>query len=752
MSSFKGQLSLVASAVLLSIAPAVIAETTPSTQNTAAPAMERMQVTASRTPTSISDLSSTVWVIDEESISEQINSGKEIKDMLAQLVPSMDVSSQGRTNFGQNMRGRAMIVLIDGISMNTSRGISRQLDSIDPFNIARIEVLAGASALYGGGALGGVINIITKKAHADTTFIEAQAGVKSGFNSSEDLDYRTALAVSGGNEVLKGRLSAAWQDVGQSFDGNGEPVMFDISQTGLQYTQSYDLMGSFDWQVDQDSQISGLLQAYNNESDGRHGLYLGQNFSGVTNDATLLETRSGLDADRAPATDRILANINYQSENVLGQTLYLQGFYRKEALDFHPFPYVSPDVGVYNFSASAQNTQLYGAKLVLESQPTDTIKLTWGVDYDHESFDSDQMSFDLDAANQSGGLVMRQDFTTGRYVNFEVESIAAFLQANIKLSDTFVLNGGYRYQNMDNSVDDFIGYNQQVAIAQGQATGADAIKGGSTDYNIGLFNVGLVAKLSRDQQIWINYSQGFELPDLSKFYGRGKYQADSSSYLHLTDSININDTRLDGIKTDSYEIGWRYQANRWQAQASAYYSISDKVIEVNSADLTIDVKDNDKRNMGIEAQFNFDISSDWQIGTNLHWVKSEIKAEHDWIDETVAYASPSKATAFLGWRGDKQHVRLQAQHSFHAKSDYRFKANDGLDSELTAYTTVDLLGSITLPVGELSYGIENLLDKDYTTLWGERAQYFYSPAYGPEAMFDYHGRGRTVSLSYLVSW
>ncbi|MCT8978963.1 TonB-dependent receptor plug domain-containing protein [Shewanella algae] len=144
--------------------------------------MERMVVSANRTPTQISELSSTVWLIDENSIREQIDSGKGVKEMLAALVPSMDVSSQGRTNFGQNMRGRAMVVLIDGVSMNTSRGISRQLDSIDPFNIARIEVLAGASALYGGGALGGAINIVTKKAADSQDTFEAEAGFKSGFN------------------------------------------------------------------------------------------------------------------------------------------------------------------------------------------------------------------------------------------------------------------------------------------------------------------------------------------------------------------------------------------------------------------------------------------------------------------------------------------------------------------------------------------------------------------------------------------
>ena len=739
------RVSLIAAVVIAQFSPLALA-------NAVDKDMERMVVTANRTPTQISELSSTVWLIDEDSIREQINSGKGVKEMLAVLVPSMDVSSQGRTNFGQNMRGRAMVVLIDGVSMNTSRGISRQLDSIDPFNIDRIEVLAGASALYGGGALGGAINIVTKKASQSTDTFEAEAGFKSGFGGGDDLDYRATFAAAGGSDTLQGRFSAAWQENGQWFDGSGNEVMPDITQTGMQYTQGYDLMANIDWRLPNNASLGALAQHYRNGSDGDHGLYMGENFAGVTGDASLLESRNGLNADRSPRTERTLLNLSYTQAEWFGQTLYLQGFYRKEDLDFHPFPYVSEARGVYNFSASAQNTGIYGLKAVLESRPADSVKLTWGIDWDKESFDSSQMSFDLTAANQSGGLVMQELFTTGRYVDFTVESVAAFVQGSWDINSFLVLNGGYRYQQMENSVDDFIGFNQQVAIASGKAPGADAIQGGSTDYSVGLVNLGLVAKLSADQQLWLSYSQGFELPDLSKYYGRGSYKADADGYLRLQNSININDTRLDGIKTDSMELGWRYLADSWQAQASIYYAVSDKVIEVNRADLTINVNDQDKRTLGLEAQLNVDLSRNWQAGSNLHLVRSEVKQEGGWVDETVTYASPSKATAFIAWQGEGQQIRLQAEHSFSADSDYRFKAGDGLQSELESYTTLDLLGSVELPVGTLSYGIENLLDKDYSTLWGQRAVYFYSPTYGPEAMFDYHGRGRTFTVSYQLGW
>lgn len=67
----------------------------------------------------------------------------------------MDVSSRGRTNYGMNLRGRSMMVMVDGVRLNSSRSDSRQLDSIDPFNIDRIEVISGATSLYGGGSTGG---------------------------------------------------------------------------------------------------------------------------------------------------------------------------------------------------------------------------------------------------------------------------------------------------------------------------------------------------------------------------------------------------------------------------------------------------------------------------------------------------------------------------------------------------------------------------------------------------------------------
>src|SRR3546814_12454081 len=68
-----------------------------------------------------------------------------------------------RTSFGQTLRGREVLVLIDGVPMNTNRNVSRDLFNITPSNIESIEVVHGGSSVYGGGGAGGVLYINTPK-------------------------------------------------------------------------------------------------------------------------------------------------------------------------------------------------------------------------------------------------------------------------------------------------------------------------------------------------------------------------------------------------------------------------------------------------------------------------------------------------------------------------------------------------------------------------------------------------------------
>ena len=91
----------------------------------------------------------------------------------AQLVPGVKVDNQAdgeRVHLsirGQGLlteRGvRGITVLLDGLPLNDPTGFAPDLFDVDWAAVQRVEVLRGvASALYGGGSSGGVINITTR--------------------------------------------------------------------------------------------------------------------------------------------------------------------------------------------------------------------------------------------------------------------------------------------------------------------------------------------------------------------------------------------------------------------------------------------------------------------------------------------------------------------------------------------------------------------------------------------------------------
>ncbi len=75
-----------------------------------------------------------------------------------------------------------------------------------------------------------------------------------------------------------------------------------------------------------------------------------------------------------------------------------------------------------------------------------------------------------------------------------------------------------------------------------------------------------------------------------------------------------------------------------------------------------------------------------------------------------------------------------------------------LGNKLEGYNTVDFIGSYALLMGKLTFSIENLLNEDYVTIWGQRAPLLYSPTYGSSSLYEYKGRGRTFGLNYALTF
>ncbi|MFK3789334.1 TonB-dependent siderophore receptor [Pseudomonas piscis] len=676
------------------------------------------QVTvASRTSTAISEIPGTVWVVEQSQLREQLETGVSLKEAIGKLVPGLDLAPEGRTNYGQNMRGRNVLVMIDGVSQNSSRGLSRQFDSISPFNVERVEVLSGASAIYGGGATGGIINIVTKKGEPGPARFETQIGASSGFNNSDDLTTRIAQSVSGGNEAISGRLAVAGEQNQAFYDGAGKQIFIDNTQTDLQYNRTIDLMGSLAMNFNEEQSLDLLAQYYDSGNHGSTGIYFPNLKNQAPSNLEDAKLRGGYSTDLEPRTRRLLLNANYHHADVLGQDFYLQASYRKENDNFYPFPYYNTgkptgSKGVY-FAASQQNFEVSSLK-ALFAKEFDTVKLTYGVDLDRERFNAEQSTFDQRVSSESGGLDLVTQSKAARYPSYRVDGLSAYTQLDWHATDNLTVSGGYRRQQMDVDVGRF-----------------KNVPGGNNDYQVNLFNLGTIYDFKNGHQVWVNYGEGFDLPDPAKFYGKP--------------GLSVDDNPLAGIKSRQVETGWRFSDSDWDAQAALYYIWSDKVITTDNATLTIDVKDQKSRDYGFESALTRHFESGWEAGGTLHLVRSEEEGKNGgWIKRDARYASLSKSTAFIGWKGDSQSVRLQGNHAFTLKDD--------ADHTIDGYTTFDLLGSQDTGFGTFSGGIQNLLNKQYSTVWGQRAKLFYSPTYGPEYLYDYQGRGRTYTLSWTMAY
>lgn len=695
--------------------------------------LQQVVVVASQTPKSIAAIPATVWYIDNKRLQQEIQAGKKLGAILAATIPGLDASSQGRTNHGQYLRGRPMLVMIDGVSLNSSRKVSRQLDSIDPANIEHVEVLSGASAVYGGDATGGIINIVTKKGHSQGITSEVALSSTSGFVAGDDRELGARAAINFASESTANRLSFAYSETKNAYDGKNKALVPDITQGSLLYNKSYDIIGSSQIKLDQQQELDLSLAYYLSEQDSRDGFYFGERLRFLRT-PQLIGVKSGFKSDRQARTERYQFNLQYRHDNFLGHSFYQQLSLRQEDISFIPFIY-----GAY-FAASRQKTTVFSLKSALRKQ-FGAVTLDYGIDAYSDQLETDKMIFDRAISSSTGGLVNKKFTTVGRYPKTDVASLAGFVQSEYALSTQLAVNAGFRYQYLNNKIGDFVADNQQTLIALGRGKSADAIPGGSNNYNVGLFNLSLLYKIDTLNHVFANISQGFELPDPAKFYGQGQYAtANAQGHYRLLRGANVSGSRLKGIKTDSFEMGSRFGSNKLNGQASIYYSLSDGSIDFDRRTLLITQSEAKKRVYGLEAKLSYLPTDAVEIGAMAHLSDSKIKSAGQWQKPDIYTASPSKTGIWLGFHGNDMSALLQANTSH--------KISDKSSRSIKSYTTYDFSYAYQPTANSsLTAGVQNIFNHYYTTAWGERAKGYYG-SYATPAMFDYKGRGRTFSIGY----
>lgn len=188
--STKKQQTLLTLSVLLGLSSPVYAQ---DIQNNDVIVTPDVVVTATRTQEEVKAVPQTVEVITKEDI-EQLGA-TDVYSAL-RLAANVDVTSAGMAGHNVMIRGMSTnhtLILIDGKRFAGEDTSATQnvyaLGRLSLSNIERIEIVRGsASAQYGSDALGGVINIITKKSKEPSVMVGLSTGSEA-INNYYHIDF-----------------------------------------------------------------------------------------------------------------------------------------------------------------------------------------------------------------------------------------------------------------------------------------------------------------------------------------------------------------------------------------------------------------------------------------------------------------------------------------------------------------------------------------------------------------------------------
>ncbi len=420
---------------------------------------EPVEVTTGRKVQEIMDVPYSVNVITQEEIER--TAATRLQDLLKD-IPGVQVSSSGDPSTNRIMiRGEGSgetLVLIDGAKVSTVfHGHGDDL-RIDPAIIERIEVVKGpATVLYGSEALGGVINIITKK---------------------------------GGTKPVQGSVRYAYQ-------GATNSNMYSASLYGKVDKFSYRVLGSAE---DYDNYMSYHTEMKGNQSQAWDlNTWVGYDFSEHFSASLNYEHY-----------DQTLESVSYEdSENYTDR--YAAEFKFTDLASF--LPSVKINSFYYNYSkkdyASVYSTETiitnYGATLQSDWTIQDHTYIIAGLDWLHEEYDYDRIYSKTSGTVLAGSQNLR---------DAHADTLAGFAAVEHYLPADFTFSYGARYINYTTEIERREELNPDGSHRTGY-TPQGSSDGTESDV---VFNVGLVWQGIDNLALRATWSQGFRAPTFYNKY------------------------------------------------------------------------------------------------------------------------------------------------------------------------------------------------------------------------------------------
>ncbi|CAM3080718.1 TonB-dependent receptor [Chryseobacterium flavum] len=623
--------------------------------------LDEVVVTASRLAEHIDEVPSSVTYIGGKTLDQQRQINDNLPSILMQKVPSISPSEESQNNFIAKIRGRNFLVLIDGIPQSTPlRNGGRDLRTIDASAIDHIEVINGATAMYGNGAAGGVINYITKKPKkgkklSSSTYLNNSLNL---VKPAETYGYNIAQVFSGQigkwDYVLQGKMGRT--GVVRSADGVVVSPFY-----GLGETKSYNALAKIGYQIAPDHHIELMGNYYRSVQDSKYagttGIFGQSPAIGIPSDAA---TNGGTPYNKA---------LHLKYDGQYGKTAANLSLYYED---------MNTVFETYNQNYSDHK----GARL------------NFNTPFQLGSFSKISLIYGLDLLkDHTVQKTLKDELVTP---DMNMNNFALYLQSKLNIGADWILKGGVRYENIRFKVGDLT---KNGKLTAGENNNSDAF----------VFNIATRYNKYNYIQPFASFSQGYSIGDVG---------------LILRNGVPLSQIDPKPVVVNNFELGINGKLSIWDYQLTGYYSTSRKGTNFaeTSTPGNYELIQVPQRIYGVEFVANVKPVRWLSIGTVLGYMdgRQDLKNEGNFKDKLDnSIISPFKINLNVDFKLTEQwNVYVQYLH-LGGRDVFPAEAYNYGKYPVSGYNLVDFQTRYKYQKFTFLFSVNNLFNADYYPIHAE---------------------------------